>query len=289
MSNKSNFLTADVFNIKDKVALVTGGGSGIGLMITQTLAINGAKVYIVGRTEEKLDRVKEIYGKDIDGQIIPIAGDVSSKDGVKKIVQEIESREKFLCILVNNAGIAAEKTSTHAENAEELKKNLFDPTSVEEWTSQYATNVVGPYLLTTAFLPLLQKATEIHRGYSGTVINISSISGLVKISQGHFSYNASKAAIVHLNRMLSTEIAKAGLKVRINSIAPGVFPSEMTTQDSGEDQKSEMPKEHKEGLPSSRPGKESDIATAILFCVSCQYLNGQTIPVDGGYIIQAGE
>jgi len=83
MSNKSNFLTADVFNIKDKVALVTGGGSGIGLMITQTLAINGAKVYIVGRTEEKLDRVKEIYGKDIDGQIIPIVGDVSSKDGVK--------------------------------------------------------------------------------------------------------------------------------------------------------------------------------------------------------------
>ena len=110
---------------------------------------------------------------------------------------------------------------------------------------------------------------------------------------------------MHLNRMLSTEVAKAGLKVRINSIAPGVFPSEMTTQDSGEDQKSEMPKEHKEGLPSSRPGKESDIATAILFCVSCQYLNGQvskledrrrdkankikTIPVDGGYIIQAGE
>lgn len=289
MSNKANFQVADVFNVKDKVALVTGGGSGIGLMITQTLAINGAKVYIVGRTEEKLDRVAEIYGKDIEGQIIPIIGDVSEKEGVTKIVQEIESREKCLCILVNNAGIAAPKASLEAKSAEEMRKNLFDPTSVEEWTSQYATNVVGPYLMTLAFLPLLQKATETHDGYSGCVINISSISGIVKISQGHFSYNASKGATVHLNRMLATEVANAGVKVRINSIAPGVFPSEMTTGDSKDDQKSEMPKEHKGMLPSQRPGKESDIAAAILFAASCQYLNGQTIPVDGGYLIQAGE
>ncbi|KAF2708314.1 NAD(P)-binding protein [Pleomassaria siparia CBS 279.74] len=289
MSNKTNFQIADVFNVKDKVALVTGGGSGIGLMITQTLAINGAKVYIVGRTEEKLERVADIYGKDIEGKIIPIVGDISDKEGVKKIVKEIESREKCLCILVNNAGVAAPKTSTEAADAEELRKNLFDPTTVEEWTSQYATNVVGPYLMTTAFLPLLQKSTETHYAYSGCVINISSISGLVKISQGHFSYNASKAGIVHLNRMMATEVAKAGLKIRINSIAPGVFPSEMTTEGSKDDQKSEMSKEHKGMLPSQRPGKESDMATAILFAASCQYLNGQTIPVDGGYLIQAGE
>lgn len=100
-------------------------------------------------------------------------------------MQEIESREKCLCILVNNAGIAAPKTSTEGADAEEPRKNLFDPTSVEEWTTLYATNVVGPYLMTTAFLPLLQKATDIHYGYSGCVINITSISGLVKISQGH--------------------------------------------------------------------------------------------------------
>ncbi|KAF2796876.1 NAD(P)-binding protein [Melanomma pulvis-pyrius CBS 109.77] len=289
MSNNAEFQVGEVFNVKDKVALVTGGGSGIGLMITQTLAVSGAKTYIVGRTEEKLDRVAEIYGKDIAGQIIPIVGDVSDKEGVKKIVQEIESREKCLCILVNNAGIAAPKTSTEGADAEELRKNLFDPTSVEEWTTLYATNVVGPYLMTTAFLPLLQKATDIYYGYSGCVINITSISGLVKISQGHFSYNSSKGAQVHLNRMLATEVAKAGLKIRINSIAPGVFPSEMTTQDSNDNQKSEMPKEHKGGLPSQRPGKDQDMAAAILFAANCQYLNGQTIPVDGGYLIQAGE
>jgi NADP-dependent 3-hydroxy acid dehydrogenase YdfG len=66
-----------------KVALVTGGGSGIGLMITQTLAVNGAKVYIAGRTEEKLQKVVEVHGKDISGQIIPLVADVSTKDGVQ--------------------------------------------------------------------------------------------------------------------------------------------------------------------------------------------------------------
>jgi len=142
--------------------------------------------------------------------------------------------------------------------------------------------------MTTAFLPLLQKSTDLHYGYSGCVINITSISGLVRISQGHFSYNASKGAQIHLNKLLATEIAKAGLKIRVNSIAPGVFPSEMTTQESKENQKSEMPKEHKASLPAGRPGNDRDMAAAILFAASCQYLNGQTIPVDGGYLIQVG-
>lgn len=289
MSNNADLQLGEVFNVKDKVALVTGGGSGIGLMITQTLAVNGAKVYIVGRTQEKLERVVEAHGKDIAGQIIPIQGDVASKEGVQKIVKEIESREKCLCILVNNAGIAAPKTETDADTPEGLRKKLLDPTSVEEWTDSYATNVVGPFLMTTGFLPLLQKATEHQYGYSGCVVNISSISGQVRISQGHFSYNASKAAAIHLNKMLATEVATAGFKIRINSIAPGVFPSEMTTQESNDNQKSEMPKDKKGGLPSGRPGNDRDMAAAILFAVSCQYLNGQTITVDGGYLIQAGE
>jgi len=89
--------------------------------------------------------------------------------------------------------------------------------------------------------------------------------------------------------MLAAEVASAGLKIRINSIAPGVFPSEMTTQDSGDNQKSEMPKEAKGGLPSGRPGNDRDMAAAVLFCASCQYLNGQTVPVDGGYLIQVGQ
>ena len=81
-SNNPELQMGQIFDVKDKVALVTGGGSGIGLMITQTLAVNGAKVYIVGRTEEKLEKVVEAHGQNIAGQIIPIVGDVSTKDGV---------------------------------------------------------------------------------------------------------------------------------------------------------------------------------------------------------------
>lgn len=79
--------------------------------------------------------------------------------------------------------------------------------------------------------------------------------------------------------MLATEIAKNGIKVRVNSIAPGVFPSEMTTDESGDNQKSNMPKEKKEGLPAGRPGKDTDMAAAIMFLTCCQYLNGQVSTV----------
>ncbi|KAJ7340662.1 hypothetical protein DFH08DRAFT_704318 [Mycena albidolilacea] len=289
-NNNTNFKLSEVFNVQGKVALVTGGGSGIGLMATQALAVNGAKVYIVGRTKEKLDTVVERYGRDIAGEIIPLVGDVTKKDGVEQLVQEIDAREKCLCILVNNAGIASGKTAPEGKDAEELKSNLFDPTTLEEWTSVYTTNVVSPYLMTTAFLPLLQRATEQHYGYSGTVINITSISGLLRISQGgQFPYNASKGAFIHLNKMLAVEVANAGLKVRVNGIAPGVFPSEMTTEGSGGDQKSSISKEQREGLPSGRPGHDRDMAAAILFAASCQYLNGQNIPVDGGYLLQVGQ
>ncbi|KAF2197470.1 NAD(P)-binding protein [Delitschia confertaspora ATCC 74209] len=288
MSNNAQFQLGDVFNVKGRVALVTGGGSGIGLMATQALAVNGAKVYIVGRTGEKLDRVVEVHGKGIAGEIIPITGDVSNKDGVNKILKEIESKEKHLDILINNAGIAPGKVSPDDESPEAFRKSLLEPTSTEEWTGVYATNVVGPFLMTMSFLPLLQKATEATHGWSGCVINITSISGSVRISQNHFSYNASKGAQIQLNKMLATEIAKAGFKIRVNAIAPGVFPSEMTTEESGDNQKSHIPKGEKEQLPASRPGHDRDMAAAILFAASCQYLNGQNINVDGGYLIQAG-
>ena len=206
-----------------------------------------------------------------------------------KLVTEIEKREECLCILVNNAGIAPGKGQTSVDSAEALKKEFYDTTTEKEWTDVYQTNVVAPFLMSMAFLPLIEKSTATHKGYSGTIVNISSISGHIRISQGHFAYNSSKGATIQLNRMLAAEIAKCGIKVRVNSIAPGVFPSEMTTgESSDETQKSELPKSHKEHLPSQRPGKEEDMAAAILFVVGCQYLNGQTVTVDGGYEMQVG-
>ncbi|KAF4451953.1 gluconate 5-dehydrogenase [Fusarium austroafricanum] len=281
-----------LFDLSGKVALVTGGGSGIGLMATQALAVNGAKVYITGRTKEKLDRVVEQYGKNIAGEIIPIQADVGNKEGIQKLYEEYSSRENSLCILVNNAGISSNTFQVEANSAQEMRENLFDnkDATFEDWNSTYNTNVTGLYFTTAAFLPLLQKSSEKHQGWSSTVINISSISGLIQKSQHHFAYNASKGAAVHLTRMLAAEICSNKLKIRVNSIAPGVFPSEMTTDDSDENQKSYIPREkYAEKVPAGRAGKDQDMAATVLFFATNQYLVGQTIAVDGGYTIAAGQ
>jgi NAD(P)-dependent dehydrogenase (short-subunit alcohol dehydrogenase family) len=258
--------------------------------IIKALAVNGAKVYIVGRSEDKLENVVKTHGQNIEGEIIPITADITSKSEIAKLVKEIESREKCLCILINNAGIAGNTQQTEAKTAEEMKKNLFDDESstFDDWCNTYRTNVPQLFFMTMAFLPLLQKASETQHGYSGTVINISSISGIVQSSQHHFGYNARKAAAIHLTKMLAAEVANNGLKIRINSIAPGVFPSEMTAGESGSDQKSHIEKEKYEKVPARRPGKDQDMAGAVLFVAANQYLNGQTVAVDGGYILHAG-
>ncbi|SLM40768.1 short chain dehydrogenase reductase family [Lasallia pustulata] len=290
-SNNADFQISEVFNVKGKVALVTGGGSGIGLMAVQALAVNGAKVYIVGRTEEKLQTVAETHGKDIAGQIVPIVGNIADKQDIKRLVKELSSKEKHLDILINNAGISGANQSPEGKTPEEFSKNLFDPENAtfEDWETTYRTNVAQIYFMTTAFLPLIAKAAEHQRGYAGTVINTTSISGITKNAQSHFSYNASKGAANHLTKMLASEIVNAGFKVRINAIAPGIFPSEMTAGDSKDNQKSELEKQKFEELPARRPGNDRDMASAMLFAATNQYLNGQVIPVDGGYLIKHGQ
>lgn len=287
------FTREHIFDVTGKVALVTGGGSGIGLMAAQALASNGAKVYITGRTSEKLERAVESHGKDIRGQLIPLTGDISHKDGVKALYDEFTKHEDCLCILVNNAGISSNTLQTESEtgSAQELRKNLFetDKSTYEDWQQTFNTNVTSHYFVTTAFLPLLQKSTEKHAGWSSTVINITSISGLIKSAQHHFAYNASKGAIEHLSRMMASEITAAGVKVRINAIAPGVFPSEMTAGESDSKQKSALDKQKLEGKAhAGRPGKDEDMASAILFFATNQYVSGQSLAVDGGYTLVAG-
>jgi len=289
-SNQS-FKLENLFNVKDKVALITGGGSGIGLMAAQALSVNGAKVYITGRTEEKLSRVAELYNKNISGSIIPLVADITNKDSIRNLADEISKREGHLSILINNAGISSKTQETEHEDASKLRASLFDDPAAtfEEWDDVFRTNVSALFFTTTAFLPLLQRGSERERGWSSTVINTTSISGIVKVSQHHFAYNASKAAAIHLTKMLAHEVSSSGLKVRVNNIAPGVYPSEMTAGESDELQKSFIPKEkYEEKVPAARPGKDEDMAATVLFAVANQYFNGQTVVVDGGYVLAAG-
>ncbi|TIC74865.1 NAD(P)-binding protein [Wallemia mellicola] len=289
VNNNADFRLENLFSTRGKTALVSGGGSGIGLMISQALAVNGAHVYIFSRTQEKLDRVVETYNKgDIDGKITALQGDVSSKESIQKLVEEYSKHESKLDILVNNAGIAGETTTFEAKTAEQLRDNLFNGDSFDNWESVYRTNVTSAYFLTVACLPLLNKSTETIKGWSATVLNIISISGSIKISQHHPAYNSSKAAFGYLNKVLANEFALNGFKIRVNGISPGVFHSEMTAGDSSANQKSETENEKYKKLPSGRVGADQDMAQAVLFAILDQYLNGQSIIVDGGYQITSG-
>lgn len=221
MAETNNFHVENLFKLKDYVCLVTGGGTGIGLMATQALSANGAKVYITGRRTEVLEKAAKTHDpqhQGLPGSIIPIGPtDVRSKKDLEALIKEIESKESYLSLVVAAAGIPGPKEpNPDTDDAKELKKQLWDSESVEEWNETYSTDVTSVYFTTLASLPLLQAAPK---DQSSSVIVISSMSGIMRDSQSHFSYNAAKAATAHLSNMMSKEFAR--LNIRVNSIAPG--------------------------------------------------------------------
>ncbi len=191
-----------------------------------------------------------------------------------------------------NAGRWSNSQTPRGQNAEEVKQNLFEPENAtfEDWEGMFRINAGQMYFLTTAFLPLLQRASDRFgpRSSRSTVITITSVSGIVKDSENHFATNASKAGAIHLTKLLAAEIARVGLRIRINSIAPGVFPSEITAGSSGENQKSALPEGMLKEIAAGRPGDDRDMASAILFAATNQYLDGQVIVLDGGYLLEKG-
>jgi NAD(P)-dependent dehydrogenase (short-subunit alcohol dehydrogenase family) len=143
------------------------------------------------------------------------------------------------------------------------------------------------YFTTVAFLPLLQAGKESHGHLSASVIVISSMSGIMRHAQGHFSYNAAKGATVHLAKLMSYEFKKVG--IRVNSIAPGYFPSEMTTKEHGGDNKSEMPQEKIDNyghVPTGRAGSDEEMAQGVLFLAKNKYVNGEIVSIDGGVLLE---
>lgn len=213
-----------MFDVSSFVCLVTGGGTGIGLMATQALAANGAKVYITGRRMEALENAANKHNpSERGGQIIPIGPcDVTSKDDLQRLADDLSKKEKYINLLFCNAGIAGPKAEPEHDDANDLKGRLWENESVEAWQDTYKADVTGVYFTTVAFLPLLQAAIE-PKGplpkFGASVITTSSMSGLMRHAQGHFSYNAAKAATVHLTKLMSAEFQRTW--IRVNSIAPG--------------------------------------------------------------------
>ncbi|KAH0391134.1 NAD(P)-binding protein, partial [Aureobasidium melanogenum] len=187
-----------------------------------------------------------------------------------------------------NAGVPGPKAEPDKEDAGELKDKLWQGESVEEWNDTYSTDVTSVYFTTVAFLPLLQAAVE-PKGpgekFSASVITTSSMSGIMRHAQGHFAYNTAKGATVHLTKLMSAEFMKVG--VRVNSIAPGYFPSEMTAKSSDDRQKSELPAEKvadKGHVPQMRGGRDEEMGMLALLLAKNTYINGEVIAIDGGVL-----
>jgi len=293
-SNSGNFrfTSQNLFQVEGWTCVVTGGATGIGLMIAQAFANNGARVYIIGRRAEALQTAVDKWGSSLahsQGKMIPLTADITDKASIESLSKEIGSKEKKIDVLVNNAGISLGTSDVEKgrESAEALQEELWAEKQ-ENWEAVYRTNVIGYFFTTVAFLPLLSAANS--PGHTGTVINVSSISGIMRSSQKHFMYNVSKSATIQLNQLLAQELSQPGVKVRVNSIAPGLFPSEMTTEGSDDRNKSQIPSGHsedeKKGIPAGRVGDDKDMAQIALFLACNEYMYGQTVAVDGGYLLR---
>lgn len=214
-----------LFDVSKVTAVLTGGGTGIGLMIAQVLQTHGAKVYIVGRREEALENVVKEYSTG-PGEIISLPGDITKKEECIRLAEEVGKLEpKGITALINNAGIARDTNTSFSKNgqpdmksAEEISKHFLN-SEPEQWAATFETNVTAQFFMSAAFLPLLAKGTA-NSPYTmfSSIVNVSSISGLMKgTSNGQPSYAASKAALIHLTRMLASTLQNAG--VRVNQVS----------------------------------------------------------------------
>lgn len=227
------------------------------------------------------------------GKIISLPGDISQREEVLRLAAEVEKKEPDgIQLLVNNAGIARDDNTSFKSNkppdrndAKSISEH-FLRSEPQQWVDTFNTNVTAGYFMSMALLPSLAKGQEklLGSGYTSSVVNISSISGAMKGSSGgQFSYAASKAAFTHLTRMLATTFT--GTKVRVNCIAPGIFPSEMTAGSSDENQKSQL--DPSSSNPAGRKGADQDMAATILFLAGKggTFYNHQVLYPDGGNTI----
>lgn len=262
----------DLFSIRGKVALVTGGSRGIGEMIAAGFLAHGAKVYISSRKAEVCNATAERLSEQTGGECVSIPGDCASVEGIEALVAELSGRESRLDILVNNAGVAwGAPLETFPESG---------------WDKVMDTNVKGPFFLTQKLLPLLRAAASAES--PARVVNVGSIDGIKTPGFDNFSYGPSKAAIHHLTRVLGAQLV--GEHIIMNAIAPGPFPTWMLSTGVGFGGRTEG-----EGVdwdavgkanPSRRVGSLEDAAGLAVFLCSraSEYIVGQTIPLDGGSV-----
>ena len=240
-----------------KVALVTGASRGIGAAVARTLAENGWAVCInyIEQQQKAEALVDELRAKGF--QAICHKADVADREAVKEMVDHIEKELGYVNLLVNNAGIS--------------QQQLFQDTSYEDFHRMVDVHLFGAYNCIQAVLP------NMLREHEGCIINTSSIWGSHG-SSCEVAYCAAKHGLEGLSKALAQELAPSG--IRVNCIAPGVIRTDML-ECLGEETKAMLNEE----IPMGRAGEPEEIASAVLFLASASYLTGQTIQIDGGFVV----
>lgn len=251
--------TSDLFSLRGKTAVVTGGSRGIGAMIARGLLDAGAEVLISARKANELEAARESLSAH--GTVHAVRADVSTLEGVTALADEISKVFPYLDILVNNAG------ATWGMPLDEFDEHA--------WDKVMDTNVKGVFFLTQKLLPNLRgRATA---DDPSRVINIGSIDGLHVNPMETYSYAASKAGVHHLTRSLARKLGPQ--HVTVNAVAPGPFESKMmaaTLAAAGDSIAA--------SAPLGRIGRPDDMAGVAVFLASraASYITGAVIPVDGG-------
>lgn len=243
-----------------KVAIITGGGTGIGKAIAQAFVREGAKVVIAGRDSKRLDRAAIEIGPDC----LAVSADVSNAANVQKLVNATLDRFKQINVLVNNAAVLLPGT------AESISEEDFDQT--------FSINVRGLWLLSRAVLPHMRASNS----GGGSIINIGSVLSMVG-ARNRVAYSASKGAVMAMTKAMALD--HAAENIRVNCIAPGIVETEMVARFSADEN---ARKQRIAMHPMGRFGQPAEVASAAVFLASDEsgWTTGSVLTMDGGYSAQ---